>query len=136
MGKTNSTDAPSNFAFPFGSSEASISDAFDRNRAAVENTLHMLNSETLRFVGKRFEHTGQAIEECQDCKTFPELMAAQQKWVTDAVREYVEEGFRFGETMQKMLTGFVELQAPSSHKESMPKASTKETVMEVPRVRA
>jgi hypothetical protein len=126
MSKSNSAEfATSSATFPFGSPEVfndAFSDVLTRNRASIENAFRALNTETLRFVGKRFENTGHAIEECQGCKTIPELVTTQQKWAAEAIREYIEESFRLGETMQKLFVGF---QAPVKTKESAAKSTGK-----------
>jgi hypothetical protein len=140
MVKTNSANtATSNMAFPFGSPEAFngvLSEALGRNRAIVENMMKTLNGEAMRFIGKRFEHTGQAIEECQDCKSLPEFFTVQQKWASGAVREYMEEGLRVGETMQKLLADFASVEAQPPKKESAFRSASKEFAGEASRVHA
>jgi hypothetical protein len=140
MRKSNSAEfATSNVSFPFGPPEGfnlALSDALSRNRHVIENSIRTLNAEALRFIGMRFEHTGQAIEECQDCKTFPEILSVQQKWATEALHEYQAETFRFGETLQKLFTEFAGLHSPASSKDTASKSTGKEFTAEAARVRA
>jgi hypothetical protein len=140
MRKSHSPEfATSNVTFPFGPPEGfslALSDALSRNQHVIENTVRNLNAETLRFIGTRFEHTGQAIEECQDCKTFPEILSVQQKWATEAMHEYLAESFRFGETMQKLFTEYSGLNSPAPSKGNAPRTTGKEITPEPARVHA
>jgi hypothetical protein len=140
MRKSNSAEiGTSSVTFPFGPPEGfnlAVSDALSRNRHVIENTIRTLNAEAMSFIGKRFEHTGQAIEECQDCKTFPEILSVQQKWATEAMREYMAESLRLGETLQTLLAESAGLHSPASSKDNAPKRTGKEFAAEPARVHA
>lgn len=68
----------------------------ERNREKLEEIVRKTHEEQLRFVNRRLECTGHALESMRDCHGLSGLIAAEQQWMLDMTRDYIEGAERFG----------------------------------------
>ncbi|HWE06027.1 MAG TPA: hypothetical protein VG274_04915 [Rhizomicrobium sp.] len=101
-------------AMPTGQTRQSLLDAFDafggpmarvmeHNRTMLQKMMHAVQEESLKFVNRRLEHTGHAIESSRDCQGVSGLLAIQQEWMLDFARDYAEHTRRFAELMGELV---------------------------------
>jgi hypothetical protein len=64
----------------------------DWNRSMFEKTWRATHEESLRFINRRLEHNARALEGFKDIQGVSGLFAAEQDWLVDAARDYVETG--------------------------------------------
>ena len=64
----------------------------DWNRSMVEKTWRATHEESLRFINRRLEHNARTLQTLRDSQGVPGLFAADQSWLVDAARDYVETG--------------------------------------------
>jgi len=74
----------------------------DQNRLMFQKMLHAMQEESLRFVNRRLEHTGRAIESCRDCQGVVGLVAAQHEFLVEMARDYAEQTRRFAELVREV----------------------------------
>lgn len=88
------------FAGAFGTQ---MTDTFAKNASMFGRGFATMQKESLRFAQQRLEDNMKAIEEFGTCKSWPDILAAQQRWFTGMTRAYSEEWQRCGELMNDML---------------------------------
>jgi hypothetical protein len=66
------------------------------NRDKFEEMFKKAHEEQLRFVSKRLERTGRALESLRECQGISGLIATEQQWIVDTARDYFENAERFG----------------------------------------
>jgi hypothetical protein len=71
-------------------------DTFQRNATHFAERLQKLQQEGIRFAAQRLEENTKALQTASACKTFPDLVLAHQKWLSDTARAYGEEWVRCG----------------------------------------
>lgn len=64
----------------------------DWNRSMFEKTWRATHEESLRFINRRLEHNARALQNLRDVQGVSGLFAAEQDWLVDAARDYVETG--------------------------------------------
>jgi hypothetical protein len=64
----------------------------DWNRAMFEKTWRATHEESLRFINRRLEHNARALQSMRDIQGVSALFAAEQDWLVDAAKDYVETG--------------------------------------------
>lgn len=62
----------------------------DYNRSLVEKTLRVTQEESLRFINRRLERNARILENLREKESLTELIAAEQDWLADAARDYME----------------------------------------------
>jgi hypothetical protein len=79
--------------------------AFGQKVSALGERILKLQQEGIRFMGERFEDNMKTLQCLSSCKSFPDLLAAQQKWFAETAQAYGEEWSRFSELMTKPTNG-------------------------------
>ena len=79
-----------------------VAKAMGHNRAMFQKLLHAMHEESLRFVNRRLEHTGRAIESSRDCQGVMGLVSVQQEFLMDLARDYAEQSRRFADIVQEL----------------------------------
>lgn len=74
----------------------------DHNRAVFQKMLSAMQEESLRFVNRRLEHTGRALENYRDCQGVTGLMNVQQEFLMDLARNYAEQTRRFADLVREL----------------------------------
>jgi hypothetical protein len=74
----------------------------DWNRSMFEKTWRATHEESLQFINRRLEHNARALQNLRDVQGVSGLFAAEQDWLVDAARDYVE-------TSEKLRGRFFEL---------------------------
>ena len=77
----------------------------DQNRTMFRKMMHAMQDESLRFVNRRLEHAGHAIESTRDCRDVSGLLAVQHEWLMDMARDYAEHTSRFTDMMRGLFEG-------------------------------
>ncbi|HEY1614735.1 MAG TPA: phasin family protein [Rhizomicrobium sp.] len=72
----------------------------DHNRTLFQKMMQAMQEESLRFVNRRLERTGRALESTRDCRSVTGLMAVQNTWLLDFARDYSEQTTRVAEIMR------------------------------------
>jgi hypothetical protein len=88
-------------AFP-GVMGTQVTEAFAKGASLFGRSFATMQKESLRFTTQRIEENMKAVEEFGACKTWPDLLAAQQRWFAGMTRAYSEEWQRCGELMNDM----------------------------------
>jgi hypothetical protein len=76
--------------------------AMDQNRVIFQRMLHAMQEESLRFINRRWEHTGHAFENSRDCQGVMGLMAVQQDFLMELARDYADQTRRFAELVREL----------------------------------
>jgi hypothetical protein len=93
-------DAPANaFTVMFNGSAGAV----ERSASLFGKSMRSLQEESMRFLTRRMEDNAKAAKEIVACRSFPDLLAVQQKWFADTARAYGEEWLRCGELVTEML---------------------------------
>jgi hypothetical protein len=79
-----------------------VTEALERNASLFSKSVRTFQDEAQRFVTRRLEDNVKAMETFCDCKTFSDLVIAQQRWFSDMVRAYYDEGVRFSELLGEL----------------------------------
>lgn len=74
----------------------------DQNRVIFQKMMHAMHEESLRFVNRRLEHAGRAIESSRDCQGVTGLIAVQQEFLMDMARDYAEQTRRFADLVREL----------------------------------
>ncbi|MGD0189249.1 MAG: hypothetical protein ABSD74_00755 [Rhizomicrobium sp.] len=76
--------------------------AMDQNRMMIHKMVHAMQEESLRFINRRWEHTGRAIENSRDCQGVMGLMAVQQDFLMELARDYADQTRRFADLVREL----------------------------------
>lgn len=79
-----------------------IAKVMDHNRIIFQKMLHAMQEESLRFVNRRLECTGRAIEHSRDCHGVAGLMAVQQEYLMDLARDCTEQTRRLADLVREL----------------------------------
>jgi hypothetical protein len=74
----------------------------DQNRMIFQKMLHAMQEESFRFVNRRLEHMGRAIEHSRECQGVTGLMAVQQEYLMDLAWDYAEQTRRFADLVREL----------------------------------
>src|SRR5215469_30362 len=80
----------------------------DWNRAMFEKTWRATHEESLRFINRRLEHNARALQTLRDVQGVSGLFAAEQDWLVDAARDYVETGEKLRGRLFELATSGVQ----------------------------
>jgi phasin protein len=80
-----------------------LGDAMERGVSIFGNSMRALQRESMRFLTRRMEDNARAAQEFGSCKSFPDLLVMQQRWLADMTRAYSEEWARYGDLMTEAL---------------------------------
>lgn len=90
------------FTDTFSTLNGSFVRMLDWNRSFFEKTLRASQEESLRFINRRLERNQRMLESIRESQGVSGLIAAEQDWLIDAARDYVE-------TSEKLRGRFFEL---------------------------
>jgi hypothetical protein len=79
-----------------------LAKVLDQNRMIFQKMMHAMHEESLRFVNRRLEHTGHAIQSSRDCQGMMGLVAVQQEFLMDLARDYADQTRRFAELVREL----------------------------------
>lgn len=82
-----------------------FADAFGRSASMVSRGLAAIQREGVRFMNKRLEDNMRVAGEMGSCKTLPDMLALQQKWIAGMTRAYADEWQRYNELMAEIVRG-------------------------------
>ena len=80
----------------------------DWNRSMFEKTWRATHEESLRFINRRLEHNARALQNLRDVQGVSGLFAAEQDWLVDAARDYVESGEKLRGRLFELATSSVQ----------------------------
>lgn len=93
-------------ANPFGPSfSVSLADAVGKGASVFGRGFASMQQEGLRFMNERFEDNIKAASEMGSCKSLPDLIAVQQKWLAGMTRAYTDEWHRYNLLMTDLVRG-------------------------------
>ena len=102
---------------PFGPSfSVSLADAVGKGASVFGRGFASMQQEGLRFMNERFEDNIKAASEMGSCKSLPDLIAVQQKWLAGMTRAYTDEWHRYNLLMTDLVRGngaYQNVEAPS-----------------------
>lgn len=75
---------------PFGTFNAFFPKSLDGHFTG--RAFHSVWNPVLDFAKLRLRHTEDAIEECKNCGTPTAFLHAQQQWLSQMMRDYLEQG--------------------------------------------
>ena len=94
---------PSN---PFGPAfSVSLADAVGKGASIFGRGFASMQQESLRFMNQRFEDNIKTAGEIGNCKTLPDLLALQQRWLAGMSRAYTDEWHRYNVLMADLVRG-------------------------------
>jgi hypothetical protein len=76
--------------------------AMDQNRMIFQKMLRAMHEESLRFINRRWEHTGRAIESSRECQGVVGLMTVQQEFLMELARDYADQTQRFADIVREL----------------------------------
>jgi hypothetical protein len=91
--------------------DRAVGAAIAQNRALMESA-GFLRDESFRFFNLRLERARHAMAQLGECRDLPGLMAVQQEWVGDLVRDCADQGQR---TQRLWRQGAERLQGEMAH---------------------
>lgn len=104
--KTNSQQDEIQPSNPFGPAfSVSIADAVGKGASIFGRGFASMQQESLRFLNQRFEDNIKTAGEIGNCKTLPDLLALQQKWLAGMSRAYTDEWHRYNVLMADLVRG-------------------------------
>jgi hypothetical protein len=104
--KTNSQQDEIQPSNPFGPAlSVSIADAVGKGASIFGRGFASMQQESLRFMNQRFEDNIKTAGEVGNCKTLPDLLALQQKWLAGMSRAYTDEWHRYNALMADLVRG-------------------------------
>lgn len=74
----------------------------DQNWSMFQRMMQAMQTESLKFMNRRLEHTSHAIEGSRDCDGISGLLTIQQEWMVDFARDYAEQTKRVAELMRDL----------------------------------
>jgi hypothetical protein len=74
----------------------------NQNRVIFQKMMHAMQEESVKFVSRRLEHMGRAIEHTRDCHGVSGLMAVQQEYLLDLAWDYAEQTRRFADLVREL----------------------------------
>lgn len=89
----------------FAATQQETLTAFGKNVSAFGERVLKLQQEGIRFMGERFEDNVKTLQRLSSCKSFPDLLAAQQKWFAETAQAYGEEWSRCSDLLTKTENG-------------------------------
>ena len=93
-------------ANPFGPGfSVSLADAVGKGASIFGRGFASMQQESLRFMNQRFEDNIKTAGEIGNCKTLPDLLALQQKWLAGMSRAYTDEWHRYNVLMADLVRG-------------------------------
>lgn len=100
MPKVKNPAKPNGETPSFGLFTSFFDGAMNGSKNFMESALRTSQQQMLDFIIQRLHHTEQALEECKNCKDPLSLAGVQQKWFAETVKDYFEQGSRFGEKVR------------------------------------
>lgn len=76
-----------------------LAGAMEKSATIFGKGLRRMQQEGLKFMTRRIEDNMKAAEKFGTCRSVPDLLAAQQQWLSDTARAYNEEWTRCSELM-------------------------------------
>ena len=92
----------------FSTLNGSFARMVDWNRSMFEKTWRATHEESLRFINRRLEHNARALQNLRDIQGLSGLFAAEQDWLVDAARDYVETGEKLRGRLLELATSGVQ----------------------------
>ena len=80
-----------------------IADVMGRGASNFGRGVSTFQREGMRFMTRRIEQNVKAVEQFGACKSLPDLLSAQQRWLSEMTRAYSEEWTKCSELMTEML---------------------------------
>jgi len=91
---------------PFGPAfSVSLADAVGKGASVFGRGFASMQQEGLRLMNQRFEDNIKAASEVGTCKSLPDLLAVQQKWLANMTRAYADEWHRYNVLMTDLVRG-------------------------------
>lgn len=84
---------------------ASLADAVGKGAALFGRGFASMQQEGFRFLNQRFEDNMKAASEVGNCKSLPDLLAFQQRWLANMTRAYADEWHRYNLLMTDIVRG-------------------------------
>jgi hypothetical protein len=104
--KLSQSTEHSPIAHPFGPGfSVSVADAVGRGASVFGRSFAAMQQESLRFMNQRLEDNMKVATEAGTCKSLPDLLALQQKWVATMTRAYADEWHRCNVLMTDIVRG-------------------------------
>jgi hypothetical protein len=95
--QSNAAQNAANMFAPFG-------EMVNHSRNYAEKSLRLMREETVEFLNRRREHTGEALAEYQKASDLAGFLAAQEKWFADLSRDCYETSRRLNEATRKLVS--------------------------------
>ena len=99
---------PSAITDTFSTLNGSFVRMLDWNRSMFEKTWRATHEESLRFINRRLEHNARTLQSLRDSQGVSGLFAAEQDWLVDAARDYVETGEKLRGRLLELATSGVQ----------------------------